>query len=1178
MLRILLLPAALLLVPLAARGQQFPEPSPAGTKARAELIGHLLQAGVVKEVKHLKTGKTYLVVADAAKLQATVAAHRALLTPALRDTLIANWSTMSDEEVPCLVALLRAFGADRNDHRALAFAALFQGQAEAGQLRHAEALKACREAAVHFSRVPDPGWEAAAHNQIGQIYYDRSQLPDALKAFQKALALVEDLPGGDSRLVARCLHNIGSVLSDQGRHRDALKFLTRAIGMVEKQGAETADLAEVLNTLAGVYHVLADYDTALKTYQRALDIRKKVFGPEHPAVAKTLDNLGDVHFSLGAYGEALRHYRRARAIFQKTPGEGYPDTAINLSLIGKVHAQAGDFAAALDHFRRALAVMRTVYGNQNPFVAKSFADIGDVYLSQGEYGKALAHFKQALDIRREVFGERHHSIGVSFNRMGLAYSRLGQADKALEYYQLALTTFEGLYGPRHPEVAASLNNLGFIHEQMDELDLARDEFEKARAIFTKVHGENHPAVAACLDNLAGLHGRRGEYGKALELHLRARAILRRVYGRHHPEVAQSSYNIGVIYYYQKEYEKALEAFDDALPALFRVSPVNQKPPILVTPDRLRPLPLTSALLAWRATVLEKGLGGKPAAEDLRSCAKNYAVAALVLDRLRETRLQTEESKLLHGEQQFEVFPRFLGVCRRLYQQEGKGEDLEAAFDMAERGTARVYVESLGRARALALGGVNAELRTEEAVGRAELGRLEERLAEEENRPPDRHRPERVARLREERQALAERLGQLTARLERQYPNYAAAKYPKPCTPRQARDCLAKNEVALVYVLGDEASYVVLLEKEPGRGDRSNGLAVYRLPPAKEVAALVESLTDPERLKRPGEVRRLGADGYRLLVAPFADRIKGKDLVIVPAGGLCNLPFALLVEGADGLGGGRYLVEEHRLRYAPSLTALHLIRQWAGRRAQPARPLWALGDPVYDPSDPRARGRKGLTRPSQDALDEYARRPPGSAGRLAFQRLPFSGEELQEIKGILGAADEEVRVGLQASEAAVKEASRLGVLARARYVHFATHGILGLDDGRQPALVLGLVGNDGKADGGGANDGFLTLEEVTHLRLNADLVALSACRSGQGRLYNGEGVRGLARAFLYAGSRAVLCSLWAVADRETSGLMADFYRNLQADMPAPDALRAAQRKLIRAGKAPYYWAPFILVGE
>src|SRR5262249_56467940 len=101
-------------------------------------------------------------------------------------------------------------------------------------------------------------------------------------------------------------------------------------------------------------------------------------------------------------------------------------------------------------------------------------------------------------------------------------------------------------------------------------------------------------------------------------------------------------------------------------------------------------------------------------------------------------------------------------------------------------------------------------------------------------------------------------------------------------------------------------------------------------------------------------------------------------------------------------------------------------------------------------------------------------------------------------------------------------------------HFASHGILGLEAGRQPSLVLSLVGNGGQADEGGTNDGYLQLDEVMRLRLNADLVVLSACETGRGRLYDGEGGRGLARAFLHAGSRGVVCSLWRAVGRGEAG--------------------------------------------
>jgi CHAT domain-containing protein len=166
----------------------------------------------------------------------------------------------------------------------------------------------------------------------------------------------------------------------------------------------------------------------------------------------------------------------------------------------------------------------------------------------------------------------------------------------------------------------------------------------------------------------------------------------------------------------------------------------------------------------------------------------------------------------------------------------------------------------------------------------------------------------------------------------------------------------------------------------------------------------------------------------------------------------------------------------------------------------------------------------------------------------------------------------VLVGREATEGAVKAASESGHLARYRYVHFAAHGILGLADSIQPALVLSLAGDQQ------GEDGFLTLGEVTGLKLNADLVVLSACQTGQGEIRNAEGVSSLARAFLYAGSRGVACTLWRVADEATADLIVDVYAGLKEGRPAADALRDAQLKMIADGQAPLHWAPFILIGR
>ena len=197
-------------------------------------------------------------------------------------------------------------------------------------------------------------------------------------------------------------------------------------------------------------------------------------------------------------------------------------------------------------------------------------------------------------------------------------------------------------------------------------------------------------------------------------------------------------------------------------------------------------------------------------------------------------------------------------------------------------------------------------------------------------------------------------------------------------------------------------------------------------------------------------------------------------------------------------------------------------------------------------------------------------------------MPYSAEEVQKIAGIYGITLPSDTVNLR--ENATEKHLRKMDLTRYRILHFATHAIVG-DEVRwitQPALVLSLAGTDD------TYDGFLQMNEIFNLRLDADLVVLSACETGKGKLRRGEGIIGLTRAFMYAGTPSVVASLWKVNDQSTSLFMEFFYQNLKDGQSKADALQQAKKQLMQAQieiagqkrslAAPYFWAPFILIGS
>ncbi len=255
----------------------------------------------------------------------------------------------------------------------------------------------------------------------------------------------------------------------------------------------------------------------------------------------------------------------------------------------------------------------------------------------------------------------------------------------------------------------------------------------------------------------------------------------------------------------------------------------------------------------------------------------------------------------------------------------------------------------------------------------------------------------------------------------------------------------------------------------------------------------------------------------MLLDPLGERIRGKDLVIVPTGVLSLLPFELLVEKE------RFLIENHRIRYAPSMTTLYLSRQWARSREEPANGFWGMGDPIYDPSDVRVTGGAGNLVASSAAgsapLREIQLREGNASAGSPLPRLVYSGEEIRRIGALMDASRENLLIGESASEAKLRESIASKTLSSTRYLHFAAHGVLGMGRGQLPALVLCQVGNSNAHDEIGTVDGLLQLDEIARMQLNADLVVLSACRSG-------SSARSIDLAF--GAPRSASCVGWAVS--------------------------------------------------
>ncbi len=442
--------------------------------------------------------------------------------------------------------------------------------------------------------------------------------------------------------------------------------------------------------------------------------------------------------------------------------------------------------------------------------------------------------------------------------------------------------------------------------------------------------------------------------------------------------------------------------------------------------------------------------------------------------------------------------------------------------------------------------------------------------------------EQRATLDREIAALVREQEQVQARIRSQSPRYAALTQPQPIGAREIQNLLDANTVLLEYALDDKQSWLWLVTP--------TALESHRLPPRAEIEA---AATEFHRLlAQPGvDENKLQAQARSLsqmLLSPVAAQLGKKRLLIVATGALQYLPFATLAkpEPASKISGTKTnrsdrplpvtpLIVEHEIINLPSASILAVLRSEMTERLPATKTVAVLADPVFVPNDPRVKAANLASSPEpkptqSDSPSLLKQSLRDFRGQL--QRLFYSRDEAEAIYDAAPTGTGFKALDFHANLAAATSSE----LINYRIVHFATHGLLNAEHPELSGLVLSLVDEKGQAQ-----DGFLRLHEIYNLRLNADLVVLSACQTALGKDIKGEGLIGLTRSFMYAGAPRVVASLWKVDDVATAELMKRFYRAmLQGKQRPAEALRAAQLEMMQKPRwqSPFYWAAFTLQGE
>ena len=937
-----------------------------------------------------------------------------------------------------------------------------------------DAIESWEQALVIYREIGNVSREAAAINNLGNVYRTLGQYERAIESIEQALAIFQDID--DVAGVAYSLDGLGTSYLLLGQYERAITCLERALALKQDIG-DVAGEAHSLMGLGLVYRSLSQYEQALALLEQALVIFQEI---DHAwGEAASIHNLGLVYSFLGEYERAIDFFGQSLDITREIGDVA--GVAISLNNLGNAYRNRGEYERAIEFHQQSLAIKREI--GDLAGVADSLTSLGNDYLDLGRYEKAIEFHQQSLAIQQEI-GDLAGVAG-SLNNLANVYFSLGQYERAIEFHQQSLAIQREI-GDVVGE-AQSLINLANVYFSLGQYEKAIEVYQQSLAIQQTIG--DRLGQAKILGNLANVYFSLGQYEKAIEVYQQSLTIQRDI-GNVVGE-AVSLNGLGIAYRNLGEYERAIEFHQQSLAIKREIGDVagiansllNLGNTYLNIGEYERAIEFHQQSLA-----IQQEIGNVAGiANSLNNLAwafmqtQNFAAAEENLFATIEL-WETLRADLTNDEDKVSIFDTQINSYRSLQRVLIAQNKTEMALEISERGRARAFVELMAQ-------------------------RLQVNSAEAFVPPA----PPTLAFI------------QQVARTQ----NATLVEY----SIVSLRDLSKTLYIWVVQPNGDIAFRQVNLdglnislaelvtESRHALGVRDAAIVVEYLSP-EEIAA-----------RQANRLQQL----HQLLIEPIADLLPTNPeapVIFIPHRELFLVPFPALQDA-----NGTYLIDKHTPLTAPAIQVLELTQRRGNGETLRGEEILVVGNPEM---------------PSLSLI-------PGEPV-VPLSSLPGAEREATIVAELL---ETEALIGSAATETTVRER-----MDTASIIHLATHGIL--DEFRGIGSSITLT-PDGEADG------FLTAEEILEMNLDAELVVLSACDTGRGKL-TGDGVVGLSRSLVTAGVKSVVVSLWQVPDAPTADLMAQFYKNLQQGLDKGQALRTAMLSIRATHPEPRNWAAFTLMGN
>lgn len=1021
-----------------------------------------------------------------------------------------------------------------------------------GHFKKAEAAlkRALREA--ESTSGPNHPDVAECLTTLADFYVSRRQYSLAEPLLQRALVMWETAMGQDHVYVAPSLDNLATFYSLQGQYAKAEELIKRALASREAAlGPDHVAVALGLNQLSDVYLKQGKYTQVEQLLMRSLKIQETTFGPDHPQVAIVLNNLGGFYLIQAQYREAERLLKRSLEIREKKLNPDHPDILQSKGNLAGLYEMQGLYSQAEPLLKYFLEKSEEKYGPDDQRVGVALGRLGSFYVKRGKYTEAEPLLTRSIAIFERSLGLSHPDVAWALGNLSRLYSELGQGSQVAELQVRRLEILETRFGSGHPDVALALNDIALGIMGEGNYPLAESLFLRAISIDDNAFGPNNLQSATPLGNLGSLYARTKDFMRAELFRKRALAIEQNFLGLDHPRVAFTLQNFADLYADQGKHAEAEEGFKRSLSILEKVYGPDH-PSLAIIYDNLAGL----YIIENKST---------EALDAIRRSTHIRSKALLNTSENSKSRLLTKADNNLDLFAWHAVL--IAGVLPHATNRSPLIAEAFSVSQYAQMGSTGVALAKMAAQASSGTPALSQKVR-EHQEALSVWRRFDKELIEALSRPAD-QRSEGTDQFLRQRLIAAEATAtRLNAELQRDFPQYREMVSPEPLAVTDAQKLLGPDEALVTYLVTEKQTLVWVIRPKTAeliRIEINAGIL------SKQVSTLRDSVDLIGGTQASSHVA--AHELYKSIFSPVVPILTGvKHIMVVAGGPLQSVPFGMLLSKETPSAQEAnipWLIREFSFTNLPAVTSLRALRKYPAKQLA-TEPFVGFGDPVLKGAAGNARG--------VSIAKLFARGAIADINELNnLDRLPETADELMAISKTLKARKGSVYLGEAATERQVKSMNLLPY----RVIAFSTHGLLsGEFKGQaEPSLVLTPPAIPSALD-----DGLLTASEVAGLKINADLVILSACNTaGTDGTPGADGFSGLSKAFLFAGSRTLLVSHWAVDSIATVALTTEFLAEVAKGAGPAEALRNSMLALIdhptdSALRHPSMWAPFVVVGE